>query len=617
MLHCDDHIYQSSIAYMPVGENEQFSQMDNWPGATGKLYKVPTTVSYEFDSSTQSWTPRAFGFAAELYPPTQRCSMFKMCLDASEDDPALERRSIIEETSSNPHHESMKPTWETLGKTVDDVIQDFLKLMYRHMIATFDDEGLRPEDMDYNVLFTVPAQFEILEVEKFKSLVNATGFGNYQVSVSLREPEAAILYTINHGIKNLMPAGQCIVLCDAGGGTVDIASYKVVQHLPRPRIEQINIVTGRTCGSIKVDLAFKRFLLDECLSAHWRTFLLRAENMGHLHRMCKLFSDRKEAFNNGPSTQGTNINIQVSPPELTGLNINGGYLNITREKMREFFNESIDGTLACLREHIGKCISEDLSVKSIFLVGGLGSSKYLHQKVKEYATNLFRGSVEVIKPRDAEYAVVRGAIESHQQFLLGNEDSITLRVCPASYGVRVCEEWNPKKHDMEFDRQFIQPVTGKLMAKNQIDWLIKKGDKIQGSRVADVTKLFQRHFEGYPEVWQDHIVMCTLDKPPSRMTNDVKPACTLMSNMTGLPIDMFDKQKSSERARFWERRKVYYNCNFTIVMKIGLTDIEFQMWFKEKLRSELLKTTWGRTSVPELEARQLQLRREKTRYMYG
>ena len=74
--------------------------------------------------------------------------------------------------------------------------------------------------MDYNILFTVPAQFEVLEVEKFKSIVKSTKFGEHTVSVSLREPEAATLYTINHGVETLMPVGQCIVLCDAGGGTV-------------------------------------------------------------------------------------------------------------------------------------------------------------------------------------------------------------------------------------------------------------------------------------------------------------------------------------------------------------------------------------------------------------
>ncbi|KAJ6262494.1 hypothetical protein Dda_3304 [Drechslerella dactyloides] len=591
----------SGIAYMPVGENEQFSQIDHWPGAPGKLYKVPTVVSYSFDANTNQWHPHAFGFAAELDHAEQRCSLFKMFLETDEGESKPQRRSQTVQNSRT----TVRPTWVELGKKVNQVIKDFLGLMYEHMLATFQDEGLRPEDVEYDVLFTVPALFEVFEVQKFKTLVQATGFGRHTFSVSLREPEAAILYTINHGIKRLMPAGQCIVLCDAGGGTVDIASYKVVEHMPRPKIEQVNIVSGRPCGSITIDEAFKKYLFDKCLNESHAEFLQRPQGRRDLNRMCKHFSDRKETFDDGPSTP--KITVRTSPPDLEGFGIQGGFIHIPREKMRDLFEESVNGTLDCLREHLVECARQGLSVKSIFLVGGLGSSKYLHQRIKEYTSSLSGGEIEVIKPRDAEFAVIRGAIESHQQFLLGKEDSITLRVCPASYGVRVCEEWNPAKHDVSYDRRFTQPTTGKLMAKNQIDWLIKKGDKIQGSRVADITKSFLRHFEGSPEIWQDQIVMCTLDDPPTRMTTAVKPACMLRSDMTGLPIDMFDKHKSSEKSVSFlgipgMRRKTYYNCNFNIVMKIGLTDIEFQMWFKERLRSELLKTSWGRTTAPETRA---------------
>ncbi|KAF3314247.1 hypothetical protein TWF173_004853 [Orbilia oligospora] len=572
----------SGVSYMPVGPNEQFTQLDNWPGATGKLYKVPTTISYRHDGLNKVWVPDAFGFAAELAPPIHRCSMFKMFLDVTDD---VKRQSFV------PSSESVRrPIWETLDKTVDDVIRDFLQLLYHHMKLTFMDEGLRSEDMEYNVLFTVPAQFEILEVEKFRSLVKATGFGAHTISVSLREPEAAILYTLNHGVKSLMPVGQCIVLCDAGGGTVDLASYKVTAHNPTTKVEQINIVTGRPCGSMNIDLAFKRFLFEECLDQKWRCYFQSSDGMMHLQRMCKAFSDRKEAFDNGPSTP--NITIQVSPPSLSGTNISAGYLRISRLQMCSLFKESISGTMECLKEHVDKCLRDGLSIKSIFLVGGLGSSKYLHQRVKQYCLGL-PGETEVIKPKDAEFAVIRGAIESHQKRLFGADDPISLRICPMSYGIRVSEPWDPIKHDRAIDKEIWNPRTKMMMAKNQIKWLIKKGDTIQGKRVAEIRELFQRNFDKSPGIWQDNIVMCSLDIPPSRINRHVKPACLLTSNMKDIPIDMFEKYKMEEKTGFWGRRRVFYSCNFDIVMKIGLTDIEFQLYFKQKLRSELLKTSWG------------------------
>ena len=189
---------------MRVGTNELLCHLNRWPGSPGIVNKVPTTVSYE--QITGSWVPSAFGFAAENAPANQRCAMFKMCLD---EEP--------EETASNP---AFRPNWVSMQKTVAEVIADFLDLLYNQMLGTLRSQGLGPENLDYNVLFTVPAQYEVLEVERFRSIIKSTGFGKHTVGVFLREPEAAILYTINHGEKFWMPENQCVILCDAGGGTV-------------------------------------------------------------------------------------------------------------------------------------------------------------------------------------------------------------------------------------------------------------------------------------------------------------------------------------------------------------------------------------------------------------
>ncbi|EPS44837.1 hypothetical protein H072_1154 [Dactylellina haptotyla CBS 200.50] len=560
----------SGLTYMQVGRNEMLGHLNNWPGARGQFNKVPTIISYELDTR-QKWVPKAFGFAAESAPAGQRCSMFKMCWDEEED----------EGVEPEPWQ-----TWVRLGKSVAEVVKDYVQLLYEHMLSTFIDQGLSPENITYNVLFTVPAQFEVLEVERFKSIVSSTGFGKHTMSVSLREPEAAILYTINHGMKPLMPAGQCIVLCDAGGGTVDIASYKVTELYPKVKIEQVDIVNGAPCGSVIIDRNFKNFLYRECIDEHWRPFFQKAEGLAHLHLMCQSFTNRKEVFNNSPNVEY--ITLSVSPPNLTGPKIDNGILKFPRSKMCELFEESVSGTITCLDRHVRRCLAEGFLIKSIFLVGGLGSSKYLHSKVKEYATEM-SSTIEVIQP--IEYAVIRGAIETHQQSLLGFDEQIAVKLCPASYGVRCNKPWDNRRNDKKLDDQYTNPHTKKVMALNQVSWLIKKGDKITGKKMAEIKENFSRNFKKSPEIWADSIVMCNLDNPPSRMTEDVKEICTLKSDMTGLPLDIFDKQKSPNST--FLKRKKFYRCDFDIVVKIGLTDIEFALWFKDKLRSDLLKIAWS------------------------
>lgn len=94
------------------------------------------------------------------------------------------------------------------------------------------------------------------------------------------------------------------------------------------RLEQANIVSGKPCGSCFIDQAFKRFLLNECLTEEWRSKLVKPGQLANLRRMCDAFSSRKETF--GDQADTPNISIQVSPPQLEGKFIKDGYVMISR-----------------------------------------------------------------------------------------------------------------------------------------------------------------------------------------------------------------------------------------------------------------------------------------------
>jgi len=182
-------------------------------------------------------------------------------------------------------------------------MQDFLEGLYRHLISTLANEGLSTNEVDYQVLFTVPAPFSSAAVENFRRIVMGTGFGNHSAEVQLTEPEAAALYTLKtQPIMRRMNGfevgstriiyfrqlliewsqnQQCFVVCDAGGGTIDLSSYSITQLQPTIRVEQTGIVDGMqyfrrlssflsslhwhlmlggVFGSTLVDKAFQRFL---------------------------------------------------------------------------------------------------------------------------------------------------------------------------------------------------------------------------------------------------------------------------------------------------------------------------------------------------------------------
>lgn len=65
----------------------------------------------------------------------------------------------------------------------------------------------------------------------------AQSAGIHPVSV-IKEPEAVAIYAIRT-LDYALEKNDAFIVCDAGGGTVDLISYEVEATLPRPRVREI------------------------------------------------------------------------------------------------------------------------------------------------------------------------------------------------------------------------------------------------------------------------------------------------------------------------------------------------------------------------------------------
>lgn len=61
--------------------------------------------------------------------------------------------------------------------------------------------------------------------------------GLYPVTL-IYEPKAAALYTM-HSLYFAMKEGDAFVVCDAGGGTVDLISYEVARLTPNLQLKEV------------------------------------------------------------------------------------------------------------------------------------------------------------------------------------------------------------------------------------------------------------------------------------------------------------------------------------------------------------------------------------------
>ncbi len=93
-----------------------------------------------------------------------------------------------------------------------------------------------------------------------KACANAAGMGAGTALHIISEPEAAALYALTaldpHGIK----IGDTFMLCDAGGGTVDLITYKVAGLNPILKLAEASPGSGSLCGSSFLNRGFQEYL---------------------------------------------------------------------------------------------------------------------------------------------------------------------------------------------------------------------------------------------------------------------------------------------------------------------------------------------------------------------
>ncbi len=79
----------------------------------------------------------------------------------------------------------------------------------------------------------------------------------------ISEPEAAAIYALDTMDPHTINIGDTFVICDAGGGTVDLISYTLLELKPILKISEATTGSGTLCGSSFLNRMFQSFLEDK------------------------------------------------------------------------------------------------------------------------------------------------------------------------------------------------------------------------------------------------------------------------------------------------------------------------------------------------------------------
>ncbi|KAJ5719759.1 actin-like ATPase domain-containing protein [Penicillium malachiteum] len=347
------------------------TQFIKWP-EDPKALKVPSMIAYLAKNSNFSMRSPLWG--NEIQPNMTVYAWTKLALDPNTEITEFDDEILNKTVSSGSPYRTLYLAGDKQPK---DVISDYLQRVLKYVRA------LVPElrSMPVHLRFTIPAFWSKEARELSEAAVNQawsfTGGKPEDTLSSMSEPEAAA-ESVYHMLKGALSPGDGILVCDCGGGTVDIVTYKV-NHCAEFNLSMIQSIRGAKCGGAAID----------CRLFHLMQHRLPKSAFEGLNHLIALRSSCMEAFEDVKIKFGTAL---AKGPFGLPLPMRRVVMNIAR---------FIDSQIEAAQKQSGSVINK------IVLVGGLAMSPYIQASLRGHFESSYK--LSVIVPNDPILAVCDGA----------------------------------------------------------------------------------------------------------------------------------------------------------------------------------------------------------------
>ncbi|KAM5344569.1 hypothetical protein ACJ41O_013104 [Fusarium nematophilum] len=473
----------------------QFKDLEvftEWQGGSSNP-KVPSEISYSKVVTNQSdkdaerhklvlhWT--------KLELETRRAATeLEALLEAVQGLSLIKR--LREVTDAEINHEAPRH----LTKSPSDIVKDFLLTVARQYYLHMKEQStaLTGGEIPLDIALTHPAEWGYEPLNKLYRA--AMGAFHKQLFPTIRnvylisEPEACALFTVQqliHKMENNLIPGECFVICDAGGGTVDLATYRI-DNIDPMEISRVGPGTGANCGATLIERALVRWLkaittnldISDDEVGTGGHFILTPQRKTLLNR----FSRFKHQFSGSETNVLTLASSIRVKPETPGFK--NGLLTI--DPMKGFFKESVDGTIRLIVKQVEGAMARGETVTRIFMSGGLSQSDYLFRKVQDWARDS-PTEMAVTRPEECWTAVAQGSVL--RVMGLGASLPTPVAECPRHYGIAASEVWSQWRHRHAGQQSPVKDeVHGQKMAVGRITWLVRKGDLILPHKPIEMTQ---------------------------------------------------------------------------------------------------------------------------------
>ena len=399
--------YGTGFAWIPVSrENDdlqtrRISFFENWPGQTLTYPKNRTALLLDADGNVLAWGDQV----------DQR--MDSMPADAGWKEHVGFKMGL--QRDLDPASQGAVGAGLVLPEGSDDAYRLTVQCL-REVISVSRDLILKGpyHESEIRWCLTVPAIWDPYTRDlMFKAAVEAGLPDDPDRLVLVKEPAAAALHCMARQNDLLGSPGTRFLVVDAGGGTVDLTSYRVEQGR---RLNELTRASGAKAGSQYLNQTFLGKVLPDRFGIQ-AVHRLISDYRAAFRTTVESWEKAKRAF--GPTSD--DVVIPLGAPLYKALLkefMSGRWegcgepdteIVVPRDLVASIFDDNVREIISLIKQQLEEMrrLSGTSGNEVILLVGGFAESPYLQSRIGEYLRS--QGLRLVVPPRPA-IAVLAGAV---------------------------------------------------------------------------------------------------------------------------------------------------------------------------------------------------------------
>ncbi|KZT03735.1 uncharacterized protein LAESUDRAFT_659042 [Laetiporus sulphureus 93-53] len=357
------------------------------------------------------------------------------------------------------------------SKTVVQILADFMRYLYKCAKEYISQEHpigrrLLQSQSDVEYVLAHPngwggsQQAKMRRAAVFAGLIPDSDDGQSRIHF-VTEGEASLHYCLTNGLAgDAVQTGSQLMIVDAGGGTVDLSTYRITSTIPAKAVES----TAPDCvmqGSTFVNVRAGQFLRDKLENS-------RFGNEEYVETMLECFENSTKPTFRDPTKASY---IRFGGPRDTDeqRGVKRGTLTLSASDMTTLFRPSVSAIEDAMRRQSSGASGQSTSM--VLLVGGFAASPYLRTELQNYANS---SGLSLFYPDSGQSQPVKAVAEGALSYHL--DDVVSARVAKYAYGSSCFRPYIPSLPSHEARRDKVRrAASGLLSIPDAFTTILPKG----------------------------------------------------------------------------------------------------------------------------------------------